>query len=128
MKYLMPKMLCRYTVLTLVSWLDYYVIIIKFYIALLMINLSHPAFSLSVQITGSEATLAPGQNYSLTCGANGPVSAYQWRRDGVEISTDSESTLSLSPLTLSDAGQYTCQVTVDGMMANSPPQDIRLTS
>ena len=37
-------------------------------------------------------------------------------------------TLSFSSLTLSDAGQYTCQVSVDGMTANSPSQDIELTS
>jgi hypothetical protein len=86
--------------------------------------------SVSVQVTGSVATPALGQSYSLTCevvGASGPIapSAYQWRKDGTVVSTGS--TLSFStPLSLSDAGQYTCQVSVDGMML-SHAQDIRLT-
>ena len=70
-------------------------------------------------------------SYSLTCevsGASGPISpsAYQWRKDGTNISTGS--ILSFTSLSLSDAGQYICQVTVDGMMLSSPPQDIRLIS
>ena len=89
----------------------------------------HSATSITVQITGSVATPALGQSYSLTCevsGASGPVSAYQWRRDDTVLS-ETGPILSFSPLTLSDAGQYTCQVTVDGMML-SRTKDIRLTS
>ena len=95
------------------------------------LNYSHACLASgpTVQIRDSGATPAPGQSYSLTCevsGASGPVSAYQWRRDGIEVSA--EPTLSFSSLTLSDAGQYICQVSVEGMIINSPPQDIRLTS
>ena len=95
-----------------------------------MISLfSHPAPSVTVWITGSVATPTLGQSYSLTCdvtGASGLVSAYQWRRDDTVLS-ETGSILSFSPLGLSDAGQYTCQVTVDGMMF-SHTKDIRLTS
>ena len=75
------------------------------------------------------ATPALGQSYSLTCevsGASGPVSAYQWRKDGAVLSETGQ-TLSFSSLTLSDAGQYTCQVSVDGVMV-SRTEDISLTS
>ena len=85
---------------------------------------------IAVRITGSVATPALGQSYSLTCevaGASGPrpVGAYQWRRNDTVLS-ETGPTLSFSSLRLSDAGQYTCQVTVDGMML-SRTKDIRLT-
>ena len=75
------------------------------------------------------ATPIPGQSYSLSCevsGASAPVSAYQWRRDDTVLSETGQ-TLSFSSLSLSDAGQYTCQVSVDGMIL-SHTEDIRLTS
>ena len=89
-------------------------------------SIQHPGTS--VQITGSVATPALGQSYSLTCEVtrtNDTVSAYRWRKDDSEVSTGP--TLSFSSLSLSDAGQYTCQVSVDGVML-SRTEDIRLTS
>jgi hypothetical protein len=89
----------------------------------------HPGSNVRVQIRDNGATPSLGQSYSLTCGVTGtsdPVSSYQWRKDGTVLSETGQ-TLSLSPLSLSDAGQYTCQVSVDGMML-SRTQDIRLTS
>ena len=87
------------------------------------------ATSITVQITGSGATPSLGQSYSLSCevaGANDPISAYQWRKDGTVLS-ETGTTLSFSSLSLSDAGQYTCQVSMDGIMFNST-RDIILTS
>ena len=66
------------------------------------------------------ATPALGGSYSLTCevsGTSSPVSTYQWRRDGTVISEIGQ-TLSFSSLSLSDAGQYICRISVDGMMLN----------
>ena len=54
------------------------------------------------------------------------ITAYQWRK-GDTVLSETGQTLSFSSLTLSDAGQYTCQVSVDGMMV-SRTEDIRLTS
>ena len=83
-----------------------------------------------VHIGDNGATPTLGQSYSLPCevtGASDPIisSAYQWRKNGTVINTGP--TLSFSSLRLSDAGQYTCQVTVDRMMLSST-KVITLTS
>ena len=41
------------------------------------------------------------------------MTAYQWRKDSTVLAGESRALLSFSPLTVSDAGQYTCEVTVD---------------
>ena len=82
----------------------------------------------SVQITGSGATPSLGQSYSLTCSVSGAsVTTYQWRKDGSVIQGETTDMLSFSPLGVSDAGQYTCEVTVDGVMY-SGEQDITIAS
>ena len=57
-----------------------------------------------------------GQNYSLTCSVGGgTVSSYQWRKDGAVLPGQTAEVLSFSPLRLSDAGRYSCEIntTVD---------------
>ena len=58
--------------------------------------------------------------YTLTCAVTGaenlsPTITYQWTKDNgatqTQVGTNSN-TLSFSPLSLSDAGRYTCTVTV----------------
>ena len=78
---------------------------------------------ISVQISDGGATPTAGQNYTLTCSVSrvenfNPIIAYQWtKNNGTEIQVGTNSnTLSFSPLKLSDAGQYMCQVTVDSDM------------
>ena len=71
---------------------------------------------ISVHINGSVATPTVGQNYSLTCIVSGArVTSYQWWKDGTVLSVTAP-ILSLSPIGLSDAGQYSCNVTVDGVV------------
>ena len=54
---------------------------------------------------------------TLTCGVSGadnldPTTTYLWTRNGGREVSQS-STLSLSPVGLSDAGNYTCRATVN---------------
>ena len=71
----------------------------------------------SVQISGSGDTPKLGQDYSLTCSVpevNGIVT-YQWRKAGESIQhgPSADGVLSFLPLQLSDAGLYTCNVSVN---------------
>ena len=61
-----------------------------------------------------------GQRYTLTCTLSGVEDTlrdftYQWRKNGGIINGHAEQTLSFSSLTLSDAGQYSCMVTVNAV-------------
>ena len=65
-----------------------------------------------------------GQNCTLSCTVTGLNSSdstitYQWMKNNgthqIQIGNNSD-TLSFSSFRLSDAGQYTCQVTVDSEM------------
>ena len=54
-----------------------------------------------------------GQSFSLTCSVGGgTVSSYRWRKDGAMLQGQTTEVLSFSPLTLSDAGRYSCNITV----------------
>ena len=91
-------------------------------------------------ITGGSPML--GQNYTLTCSFFAtcnlcPHITYQWtKNNGTLIRLETEtSTLSFSPLRLSDAGQYTCQAisnifyfSDDITVPATGSQDIRLES
>ena len=81
--------------------------------------------------------------YSLTCDVTGdenlnPTRTYQWTRDNgntlTQIETNSN-TLSFSPLSLSNAGRYTCSVTVSSpylngnvLVSSSNSEDVMLES
>ena len=91
---------------------------------------SHHDFSsldqpVNVSVTSSASTPLVGSEYSLTCSAvteaeklTDPVT-YQWFKNGEVVSNQTMATLSFPSLTFSDAGRYTCQVTVDGITFNS---------
>ena len=65
-----------------------------------------------------------GQNCTLSCTVTGvassnPTITYQWMKNNETHQTligNNSDTLSFPSLKLSDAGQYTCQVTVDSEM------------
>ena len=71
---------------------------------------------IQIMITGSDkAEPIAGQSYNLTCSVLGAENLdssinYQWIKN--DIIRQNSSTLSFSPLRLSDAGVYTCRVTV----------------
>ena len=73
-------------------------------------------FSLAlIQVRDGEATPIAGQYYTLMCDSSwANIGAYQWRKDSTVLS-ERGSTLSFSPLSLSDAGHYTCTITVNSV-------------
>ena len=76
---------------------------------------THPTITVTVAVSG-DGTPTAGQSYTLTCSVSGAsVTTYQWRKDGSVLQGETTEMLSFSPLRLSDAGQYTCEVTVNSM-------------
>ena len=80
----------------------------------------------TVMVTTNRAPTL-GNIYVLTCDVSGaenlsPATTYQWSRDsgtGTQTQVGKSRTLSFSPLSLSDAGQYSCSVTVNSPYLNS---------
>ena len=85
----------------------------------------------SVRINSSVSTSPTvGQSHTLTCrvyGTDSPVTAYQWMKDGTLLSNEIQETLSFSSIMLSDAGEYTCEVTVESIKY-STVEEITITS
>ena len=90
------------------------------YNSIVYVSIPPPTTVFTVQVTpSSSGLLTAGQTgFSLSCDVSGtdnlnsPTFTYQWRKDGDVISGQQGRILSLSPLTTSTAGQYTCRVTV----------------
>ena len=99
--------------------------------------------SVSVQISDGGATPTAGENYQLTCSVSGannlnPTITYRWSRNSgsgqTSLGTDSN-ILSFTPLQLSEAATYVCEVTINSnyltqniITMNTNPQDIRIQS
>ena len=95
---------------------------------------------MSVQISDSGTTPTAGEDYQLTCNVSGaenlnPTTTYRWTRNSVtEIQFGADpSILSFTPLRLTDAGSYVCEVTIhssyiagDIVAMNVNPQDVRI--
>ena len=76
-----------------------------------------------VEVTPRNTTLMAGQNFSFTCTVNGtnlPNSAisYKWLKEDTSVGTNSSLTFEI--LQLSDAGEYSCHVTVNSFVLSSP--------
>ena len=109
---------------------------------IIMLCFYFPAPNVSVQVTDSGATPTAGKDYQLTCSVSGaenlnPTMAYQWTKNSGSSQTQVEtsSTLSFTPLRLSDAASYVCEVitsssylTGDITAMNVNPQDVRIHS
>lgn len=81
---------------------------------------AHPIF-----IEG--ATPVVGMNYILMCNTSDSdpeVTLYQWRKNGTVIQSDTRRSLFFSPLSLADAGRYSCNIT----MGYSESKEITLNS
>ena len=96
---------------------------------------SSPAPIITAVVSGGTPTV--GESYSLTCTVTGadrlnPTITYQW--NNTVVSGETQSTLSFSSLSLSDAGQYRCYVTVSSTLLSrsisvtSNTQDLTLQS
>ena len=83
--------------------------------------LSVPIYvSVSVQITDGGVTPTVGQSYNLNCSTPGTsVMTFHWIVNGEILHGQTREVLSFSPLRLSDAGKYTCNVTVNSMIYSS---------
>ena len=73
----------------------------------------------TAMVSGGTPTV--GESYSLTCTVTGagrliPTITYQWFKNNTVVSGETQSTLSFSSLSLSDAGQYRCRVTVSSTL------------
>ena len=79
----------------------------------------------AVQIRDEGVLPIPGENYILTCSVLGAsVTTYQWKRGGSILQGETADTLSFSPLRLSYAGKYSCEVIVNSVAYND---DVALT-
>ena len=100
---------------------------------------SSPEPVITAMVSGGTPTV--GESYSLTCTVTGadrlnPTITYQWFKDNtvVSLTGETQSTLSFSSLSLSDAGQYRCDVTVSSTLLSqsvtkmSNTQDLTLQS
>ena len=98
---------------------------------------SSPAPVIIAMVSGGTPTV--GESYSLTCTVTGadrlnPTITYQWFKNNTVVSGETQSTLSISSLSLSDAGQYRCDVTVSSTLLSqsitnmSNTQDLTLQS
>ena len=80
---------------------------------------------ITAQVTrSSSGPLTAGQTgFSLSCDVtdnlNTPIYTYQWKRNGGIISGQQGSTLSLSPLNASNAGEYNCSVIISSTSLSS---------
>ena len=101
------------------------------------INIAVPTLLVEIRSNG---VILPGQDFSLNCMISGaeslnPILTYQWIKNNVtgrmQVGSNM-STLSFSSLRLSDAGQYSCQVTVSSrylhgvLNVTSAPFDVHI--
>ena len=77
---------------------------------------------LYVILTGSGGTLTEGKNHTLTCTASGGGSmayTYMWLKNDNLVFGQTSSTYSFSPLSVTDSGEYICQVSIGSVNMTS---------
>ena len=80
----------------------------------------------AVVTPSSRSSLTLGQTgFSLMCDVSGtgnlnsPTLTYEWRRNSGVVPNQQDRTLSLSPLSGSQVGEYVCEVAVDSTLLDS---------
>ena len=91
---------------------------------------SSPEPVITAMISGGTPTV--GDSYSLNCTVTGAdrlnaTITYQWFKNNTVVSGKTQSTLSFSSLSLSDAGQYRCDVTVSSTLLSQPVMNMSNT-
>ena len=86
-----------------------------------------PVPTITAEVVPPGNPLAAGQSYSLMCTVTGADSLnatinYKWLKGPTPAGTDSP-TLTFDPLVLSDAAQYSCEVTVTSPFLADPLTD-----
>ena len=77
----------------------------------------------------SSQTVSPGSTVTLTVGYSGTGPFYfQWRRNGVNLPQETNQTLTLSNVQVSDAGDYSVVVFTDAGAASSDAAVVRVTN
>ena len=82
---------------------------------------------MSFQISDSGATPTAGESYWLTCNVSGaenlnPTTTYRWTKNSGSGQTQigaNSNTLSFTPLRLTDAASYVCEVTISSSYLTS---------
>ena len=97
----------------------------SYYFLVIILNLNSIEFlhdsGNKLQISGDESNVYVRDRYTLRCYFIDPLTTndsitYRWKKDGSILQDESNSTLSFSSVRLSDAGQYTCEVTKDSIL------------
>ena len=77
-------------------------------------------------VSGGGNDFAVGDSTTLNCVVSGadildsPTVNYVWRRENNIIQGEVESSLMLGPLTTNDIGSYTCSVSINHNLLNTP--------
>ncbi len=66
--------------------------------------------NLAINTQPASQTVCPGANVTFTVAATGPSVSYQWKKDNVDLLTQTNSSLTLNGVSASDAANYTVLV------------------
>jgi endonuclease I/predicted RNA-binding protein with TRAM domain len=63
-------------------------------------------------------SVCEGDNVTLSITATGDDLAYQWQKNGTDLSGENLNTLTIDNVTLADAGKYTCKITACNVISS----------
>lgn len=85
-----------------------------------------PAPHLDVTVSAAATYVGNGERFTVSVSGVGPFT-YQWRRNGTIIDGATQDSLTLDPVQLSDAGDYTVEVGYPGGTVASSPRSLSVT-
>ena len=93
---------------------------------ILVIPRSFPDPIITIRVDGDRVPPIVGSVYSLTCAITGAERltnsnvTYQWFRSGEVVPGQTMETLPFSSLSISDAGDYSCAITLSSYLLSGP--------